>query len=163
MTASGVLRMLQVGDVAPDFTLPSDDGTPVSLAGFRGKPVVVYFYPKDATEDCTTEACGFRDAWSRIRRRGAVVLGISRDPVRSHARFRAAQGLPFPLLADLDLAVAEAFGVKVQKQMFGKKYWTNHRVTFVLDGDGVVRHVFEKVQVDRHADDVLEVLAALAR
>jgi peroxiredoxin Q/BCP len=154
------LRMLQEGDPAPDFTTVADDGTPVSLAGLRGTTVILYFYPKDDTTDCTEQACGFRDAWRTIRRRGATVLGVSRNDAKTHRKFRAKHALPFPLLVDDDHAIAEAYGVWVEKSMYGKKYFGIARTTFVIDAGGIIRHVFRKVQVTGHAQAVLATLAS---
>jgi peroxiredoxin Q/BCP len=150
--------MLEVGDVAPDFTSVSDDGVSVSLSALRGTTVVLYFYPKDDTTDCTTQACGFRDAWRKLRRRGATVLGVSRDDLKAHKKFRAKHALPFPLLADDDHAIAQAYGVWVEKSMYGKKYFGIARTTFVIDAEGIVRHVFRKVQVTGHAEEILAVV-----
>lgn len=150
--------MLTAGDKAPSFTLPDHSGTPVTLRGLEGKTVVVYFYPKDDTSGCTTEACEFRDAWSEVRATGAVVLGISPDGQSSHARFRTKFGLPFSLLADEDHAVAEAFGVWGEKSMYGRKYFGILRTTFIIDGEGVIRHVFETVKPKGHAAEVLALL-----
>ncbi len=152
------LRMLQEGDPAPDFITVADDGTPVSLVALRGTPVVLYFYPKDDTTDCTEQACGFRDAWRKLRRRGATVLGVSRDDAKSHRKFRAKHALPFPLLIDEDHAIAGAYGVWVERSMYGKKYFGIARTTFVIDADGIIRHVFRKVQVSGHAEDILAAL-----
>ena len=148
-----------VGDLAPDFTLAADDGTTVTLSALRGRPVVLYFYPKDDTSGCTTQACGLRDDFPRFQAAGAVVLGVSPDPVRSHAKFRAKFDLPFPLLADTDHAVAEAYGVWVEKSMYGRTYWGNERTTFVVGADGRVAHVLEKVKPAEHAAQVAALLA----
>lgn len=152
--------MLKPGDRAPEFTLPSDGGRTVSLRELRGRTVVLYFYPKDDTPGCTTEACEFRDRWAEVQRSGAVVLGVSPDPVASHDRFKAKFALPFPLLADEDHAVAEAYGVWGEKTMFGRPYMGVHRTTFVIDAEGRIARVFEKVKPEGHAAQVLEALAA---
>jgi len=152
--------MLKAGDRAPAFTLPADDGSTVSLAGLAGRPVVLYFYPKDDTSGCTTEACGFRDAWADVRATGAVVLGVSPDGVASHARFRAKHRLPFPLLADTDHAVAERYGVWGEKSMYGRKYQGILRTTFLIDAEGRIARVFEKVKPKGHAAEVLAALRA---
>jgi len=146
------------GTAAPDFTLISDSGESVSLSSLRGKPVVLYFYPKDNTPGCTKQACGIRDAWGEFERRGAVVLGVSPDGESSHAKFRDKFGLPFPLLADTGHATAEAYGVWVEKSMYGKKYMGVERSTFVIDAEGNVTKVLRKVKPETHADDVLAVL-----
>ena len=147
-----------VGSRAPAFELDADDGTTVSLAGLRGRIVVLYFYPKDDTSGCTTEACGIRDAWAAIRRSGAVVLGVSPDSVASHERFKRKYSLPFPLLADPDHRVAEAYGAWGEKSMYGRKYHGILRTTFVIDPDGIVRHVFERVKPKGHAEEILAAL-----
>jgi peroxiredoxin Q/BCP len=150
--------MIEEGKPAPDFSLTSDAGETVTLAGLRGKPVVLYFYPKDNTPGCTKQACGIRDAWGEFERRGAVVLGVSPDGESSHAKFRDKFGLPFPLLADTGHATAEAYGVWVEKSMYGKKYMGVERSTFVIDAEGNVSKVLRKVKPETHADDVLAVL-----
>ncbi len=150
--------MIEEGKPAPDFSLTSDAGETVTLADLRGKPVVLYFYPKDNTPGCTKQACGIRDAWGEFERRGAVVLGVSPDGEKSHAKFRDKFGLPFPLLADTGHATAEAYGVWVEKSMYGKKYMGVERSTFVIDAEGNVAKVLRKVKPETHADDVLAVL-----
>ena len=147
-----------VGAEAPDFTLPAGDGSQVHLTDLRGKTVLLYFYPKDDTPGCTTEACAFRDAWGELRRRGIVVLGVSRDDVKSHQKFAKKYSLPFPLLADLGGVVAQRYGVWVEKSMYGKKYMGIERTTFVIDEQGKIAHIFPKVKVDQHYDEVLEAL-----
>ncbi|HEX9108763.1 MAG TPA: peroxiredoxin, partial [Longimicrobiales bacterium] len=119
--------MPEVNDVAPDFTLLTQDGTPLRLSDLRGRKVVLYFYPKDDTPGCTAQACGLRDAWGELERRGAVVLGVSPDSVKAHVRFRQKFGLPFTLLADTEHAVAETYGVWKEKSMYGRKYMGNER------------------------------------
>lgn len=152
--------MPQAGDAAPQFSLPSDEGKKIALKELRGRPVVLYFYPKDDTSGCTTEACEFRDHWSDVEAAGAVVLGVSPDPVESHAKFRKKFDLPFPLLADTDHSVAEAYGVWGEKSMYGRKYEGVHRTTFLIGPDGRITHVFEKVKPAGHAAEVLAALAA---
>lgn len=147
------------GDAAPEFTLPSDRGGDVSLASLRGRPVVLYFYPKDDTSGCTTQACEFRDSWAEVQARGAVVLGVSPDSVASHQKFRDKFSLPFPLLADEDHAVAEAYGVWGEKSMYGRKYQGILRTTFLIDPAGRIARVFEKVKPKGHAAEVLDALA----
>ena len=149
----------KAGEPAPTFALPSDEGRTVSLAGLKGRPVVLYFYPKDDTSGCTTQACEFRDRWSDVEAAGAVVLGVSPDPVDSHVKFRKKFDLPFPLLADTDHAVAEAYGVWGEKSMYGRKYEGIHRTTFLIGPDGRIARVFEKVKPKGHAAEVLAALA----
>jgi peroxiredoxin Q/BCP len=152
--------MLTPGTQAPAFTLPADDGSTVSLKDYRGRTVVLYFYPKDDTSGCTTEACEFRDSWKAVQRAGAVVLGVSPDGVVSHQQFKDKYRLPFPLLADTDHAVAEAFGVWGEKSMYGRKYFGILRTTFLIDGSGNVARVFEKVKPKGHAAEVLAAVEA---
>ncbi|MSO95418.1 MAG: thioredoxin-dependent thiol peroxidase [Thermoleophilia bacterium] len=147
------------GATAPDFSLVSETGATVSLSALRGSPIVLYFYPKDDTPGCTTQACGIRDAWGAFERSGAVVLGISPDGEASHLRFKAKFDLPFTLLSDPDHATAEAYGVWVEKSMYGKTYMGVERATFVIDATGTVTRVMRKVKPDSHADDVLASLA----
>jgi peroxiredoxin Q/BCP len=139
--------------------LPSDTGESVTLSEFRGKPVVLYFYPKDNTSGCTTQACGIRDAWSEFEAAGAVVLGVSPDAVSSHAKFKGDYGLPFTLLADPDHAVAEAYGVWAQKSRYGRTYMGIVRSTFVIGAHGNIVKAMRNVQPATHADNVLAVLA----
>jgi peroxiredoxin Q/BCP len=153
--------MLKAGDQAPDFTLPTDDGSSLTLSSLRGRPVVLYFYPKDDTPGCTTESCEFRELVPRFDKLDAHVLGISPDSVKSHARFRDKYQLNFPLLADEGHAVADRYGVWQQKSMFGMKYWGNARTTFVIDATGRIAHVFEKVKAAGHAAKVAEVVGKL--
>lgn len=151
--------MLSVGDRAPSFALPDQDGKVVRLSDFAGTTVVLYFYPKDDTPGCTTQACGMRDNWERVKAAGAVVLGVSPDAPAKHVAFRKKFDLPFPLLADVDHTVAEAYGAWGEKSMYGKKYFGILRTTFIIDGDGVIRHLFEKVKPQGHADQVQKALA----
>jgi peroxiredoxin Q/BCP len=151
--------MVSEGDAAPDFTLESDSGEQVTLSSFRGRPVVLYFYPKDNTSGCTTEACGIRDAWSEFEAAGAVVLGVSPDGVASHASFKASYDLPFTLLADPDHAVAETYGVWVEKSRYGRTYMGIRRSTFVIDPEGTVVKAMLDVKPATHADDVLAELS----
>jgi thioredoxin-dependent peroxiredoxin len=146
------------GQLAPDFELQSDAGETVRLADLKGKPVVLYFYPKDDTPGCTKQACGIRDAWDSFRERGAVVLGVSPDDEGSHAKFKRKYGLPFTLLADPDHRLADEYGFWVQKSMAGKKYMGIERSTVVIDSDGNVARVFRKVKPDEHAEHVLGAL-----
>jgi len=150
---------VEPGSGAPDFTLTSDTGESVSLGSMRGSPVVLYFYPRDDTPGCTTQACGIRDAWGAFQDTGAVVLGVSPDDEASHAEFRAKYDLPFALLADPDHAVAEAYGVWVERSFDGKTFMGIERSTFVIDADGVLTTVMRGVKPDGHAADVLAALA----
>ena len=150
--------MLEEGQPAPDFTLPTDSGDEISLTALRGKPVVLYFYPKDDTPGCTVQALGIRDAWGEFERSGAVVLGVSPDSPKSHVKFRDKYSLPFTLLADEDHTVAEAYGVWVEKSFAGKKYMGVERSTFVIGPDGTLAKVMRQVKPDSHAEDVLAAL-----
>jgi peroxiredoxin Q/BCP len=147
--------MLKAGDQAPDFKAATDSGEAVSLKDFRGKKVVLYFYPKDNTPGCTREACDFRDAISRFKKKGVVVLGISPDSIESHKKFKAKFELPFPLLADEDHKIAEAYGAWGEKSMYGKKFLGIIRSTFLIDEKGKIAEAFEKVKVDGHVDQLL--------
>lgn len=149
---------IEEGERAPDFTLPTDDGGTLRLSGLRGAPVVLYFYPKDDTPGCTREACGFRDAAADLAARKAVVLGVSRDSVAAHAKFRAKHRLPFTLLVDADHAVAEKYGAWREKTLYGKKSMGIVRSTFVITSTGRVAKVFRSVKPDGHAAQVLEAL-----
>ncbi|HEY6546452.1 MAG TPA: thioredoxin-dependent thiol peroxidase [Vicinamibacteria bacterium] len=153
--------MLAEGKKAPDFTLESNAGGTVRLKDLRGKNVVVYFYPKDDTPGCTREACAFRDSQAALKKKGAVVLGVSGDSVASHDKFKTKYKLNFPLLSDPDKAVAKKFGAWGEKVLYGKKTIGMIRSTFVIDGEGIVRKVFPRVRVDGHADQVLAALAEL--
>ena len=155
------MAMVKEGRKAPDFTLPSSAGGEVSLKGLRGRPVVLYFYPKDDTPGCTKEACAFRDTQASLEKRGAIVLGVSGDSLASHEKFKAKHKLNFPLLADADKAVAKRYGAWGEKLLYGKKVTGMIRSTFIIDGDGVVRKVFPRVRVDGHAERVLEALSLL--
>ncbi len=153
------MAKLAPGDPAPPFSLPADDGREVSLKDFRGRKVVLYFYPKDDTPGCTTEACGFRDTWKEVVEAGAVVLGVSPDDVPSHARFRKKYGLPFPLLADRDHRVAEVYGAWGEKVLYGRKHQGVLRTTFIIDEAGRIARVFERVKPAGHASEVLASLS----
>jgi thioredoxin-dependent peroxiredoxin len=150
---------LNVGDTAPDFTIPDQNGDPVTLSKLRGKPVVLYFYPKADTPGCTTQACGVRDHKADYANLGAIVLGVSPDPIKPIAKFVNKFDLGFPLLSDEDHAVAEQYGVWVEKSMYGRTYMGNERTTFVIGPDGVITQVFRKVKPAQHDELVLEALA----
>jgi peroxiredoxin Q/BCP len=150
--------MVSEGTPAPDFTLTSDAGTKVTLSEFRGKPVVIYFYPKDDTPGCTAQACGIRDAYGEFERAGAVVLGISPDDEKKHVKFKDKYELPFTLLADPEHEVAERYGTWAEKRYRGKTYMGIKRTTFLVAPDGTVAKVMHDVKPDKHADDVLAAL-----
>jgi peroxiredoxin Q/BCP len=151
--------MIEPGATAPDFTLPDQDGNDVRLVDLRGKTVVLYFYPRAGTPGCTTQACGVRDRRADYEAAGAVVLGVSPDTVAKIRRFSERYQLGFTLLADADHAVAERYGVWVEKSRYGRMYWGNSRTTFIIDGDGVVRHVIPSVTPATHDDEVLAAIA----
>jgi peroxiredoxin Q/BCP len=150
---------VSVGDKAPDFTMPTDGNGSVSLSKLRGKPVVLYFYPKDDTSGCTAEACGFRDTFPDYGKTGAAVIGVSRDSVASHDKFKKKHDLPFILASDAN--VTEKYGVWVEKSMYGRKYMGIDRSTFLIDKDGVVRNIWHKVKVPGHVAEVLKAAKAL--
>jgi peroxiredoxin Q/BCP len=153
--------MLEPGDQAPDFTLPDQHGNPVTLSSLRGRTVVLYFYPKADTPGCTAQACGVRDHRADYEQADAVVLGVSPDAPRKIAKFDQKYGLGFPLLGDEDHAVAEAYGVWVQKSMYGKKYMGMERSTFVIGADGTIQDIFRKVKPAEHDERVLGSLAGI--
>lgn len=150
--------MLKVGDKAPAFTLPTGDGAKMDLKEFKGKKVVLYLYPKDNTSGCTKEACSFQENLPALKKKGAVVLGVSVDTVESHAKFAAKYGLSFPLLSDDKKEILKAYGVWREKSMYGRKFMGIERTTFVIDEQGSISHVFPKVKVDGHTKEVLNVL-----
>ena len=150
--------MVEEGGPAPDFSLTSDSGDVVSLSDLRGRPVVLYFYPRDDTPGCTAQACGIRDVWSEFEKKGAVVLGVSPDSPKKHVRFREKHSLPFVLLSDEAHEVAEAYGTWVEKSMYGKTYMGTERSTFIIDENGVLTKIMRKVKPADHADDVLAAL-----
>jgi peroxiredoxin Q/BCP len=152
---------LEIGDKAPSFTLPTDGGGKISLNNFKGKPVVLYFYPKDDTSGCTTEACAFRDQLPDFSKLKATVIGVSRDSTASHDKFKTKYKLPFPLAADEDGKVCEAYGVWVEKSMYGRNYMGIERSSFLIDGKGTLRGVWRKVKVPGHVEEVLEAAKAL--
>ncbi len=148
--------MLKAGDKAPDFNAKDQDGNDVKLSDLKGTRVVLYFYPKDDTPGCTKEACSFRDADDVFRSKGIRVLGVSTDSEKSHQKFISKFQLPFDLLADTDKQIVESYGVWAEKSMYGKKYMGTLRKTFLIDGDGKIVKIFDKVNVAEHADEVLE-------
>jgi peroxiredoxin Q/BCP len=151
---------LKPGDNAPSFTLPTGDGKEVSLSDLKGKKVVLYFYPKDDTPGCTREACSFRDGFSRIKKKGAVILGVSPDDPESHARFAEKYGLPFTLVSDEKRELVKKYGVWKERSMYGRKFMGIERTTFIIDEKGRISHIFPKVKVDGHFDEVLEALSS---
>lgn len=152
---------IEAGTPAPDFRMPTDGGGSIGLKDFRGRKVILYFYPKDDTSGCTKEACGFRDLMPDFTGTDAVVIGVSRDGIASHDRFKAKYGLPFTLASDEDGTVCESYGTWVEKNMYGRKYMGIERATFLIDGEGVVRGVWRKVKVPGHVEAVLEAAKAL--
>jgi peroxiredoxin Q/BCP len=148
----------KVGDLAPAFTTIATDGSTIRLGDFAGKWVVLYFYPKDDTPGCTKEACGFRDVYAQLQKKGAVVLGVSADSAKSHAKFTEKFKLPFPLLADETREIVQAYGVWGEKTFMGRKYFGIHRVTFLIGPDGRVKAVWPKVKPEEHAAEVLAAL-----
>ena len=150
--------MLKAGTTAPDFKTTNTNGENVRLKDYRGKKVVLYFYPKDDTPGCTKEACAFRDAYSEFKKKGAVVLGVSPDPVKSHDKFTEKFKLPFPLLADPDKKIVQDYGVWGEKFFMGRKYMGTHRVTFLIGPNGKIKKIWPKVKPEEHADEVLAAL-----
>jgi peroxiredoxin Q/BCP len=152
------MASLRINDKAPSFTLLSTEGKEISLGDFIGKKVILYFYPKDDTPGCTKEACSFRDNLARVKKKGAVVFGISADAVKSHQKFTEKYDLNFPLLSDESKAVIKAYGVWKNKSFMGKSYMGIERTTFIIDEQGKIIHIFPKVKVDGHVDEILKVL-----
>jgi peroxiredoxin Q/BCP len=152
---------LKEGDKAPDFSVPDNTGARISLKDFKSKPVVLYFYPKDDTPGCTKEACGFRDAYSEFKKAGAVVLGVSTDPIKSHQKFVEKFSLPFQLLSDDEKKIVAAYGVWGEKAFMGRKYMGTHRVTFLIDGNGRLAKIWPEVKPEQHAEEVLAAIKAL--
>ncbi|MHB1218667.1 MAG: thioredoxin-dependent thiol peroxidase [Alphaproteobacteria bacterium] len=152
---------LKLGDKAPAFTMDSDGGGKISLSDFKGKTLVLYFYPKDDTPGCTKEACGFRDSHAALKRRGVAVLGVSKDSAASHDKFKAKYKLPFALGSDAEIATAKAYGVWVKKTNYGREYMGMERSTFLIDGKGVIRGIWRGVKVNGHVEAVTEAIKAL--
>lgn len=156
------MAILKIGDTAPAVSLPDETGTTVTLADFKGKPVVIYFYPKDDTPGCTAESCDFRDNLTAFSRTNVQILGISKDSVKSHAKFKEKYGLNFPLLADTETKAAQDYGVWVEKSMMGKKYMGTERSTFLIDASGKIAAIWPKVSVTGHVGAVLKAVEELA-
>jgi peroxiredoxin Q/BCP len=154
------MARLEAGDEVPTFEMTADDGTLVSSAGLTGTRYVLYFYPKDDTPGCTTQACGLRDNWSRVTATGITLFGVSPDSVRRHVKFRQKYALPYPLLSDAGHQVAEAFGVWIEKQFAGRSYMGVERSTFVIGSNGRIEHVLAAVKPAEHVDQLVDVLAA---
>ncbi|MFQ5602373.1 MAG: thioredoxin-dependent thiol peroxidase [bacterium] len=153
--------MLQEGQRAPEFTVKNHENEEVSLSDFRGRNVVLYFYPKDNTSGCTKEACGFRDLRAEFERVNAVILGVSPDSVKSHRNFISKYDLPFPLLSDVDKEVVQLYGVWQEKSMYGRKYLGVVRTTYVIDSEGIIRKIYPKVKVTEHPQAVLDFVKSL--
>jgi len=154
---------LKIGDAAPDFTLPGDDGKDISLKSFKGQKVVLYFYPKDDTPGCTKEACAFRDSLSQFNKLNAHVIGLSKDSVAKHEKFKTKYDLNFPLASDENGEVCENYGVWVEKSMYGKKYMGIERATFLIDENGKIEQIWRKVKVPGHAEDVQKAIQNTAK
>jgi peroxiredoxin Q/BCP len=152
---------VDAGDTAPDFTLPTDGGGEISLSALKGKPVVLYFYPKDDTSGCTREAMGFRDTLAEFGQAGAAVIGVSKDSVARHDKFKAKHDLNFPLVSDEEGTLCAAYGVWVEKSMYGRKYMGIERATFLIGGDGKIARAWRKVKVPGHVEEVLAAVRAL--
>jgi peroxiredoxin Q/BCP len=149
---------LKAGDKAPDFTAKDQNGKTISLGDFKGKTVILYFYPKDDTPGCTAEACDFRDNYQSLEGKGFEVIGVSTDDEKSHKKFETKYSLPFPLIADTDQAIVEAYGVWGEKNMYGKKYMGTIRTTFIIDADGAIKQVIDKVDTKAASQQVLDLL-----
>jgi len=152
------MSQLKAGDKAPEFTAKDQDGTPVSLTDFKGKTVVLYFYPKDNTPTCTVEACDFRDNYQSLLSKGYQVIGVSADDEKSHKKFIKKYNLPFPLLADTDMEIVNAYGVWGEKKLFGREYMGIIRTTFIIGADGAIQHVIDKVDSQAASQQVLDLV-----
>ena len=155
------MALLQVGDKAPDFTLPTDSDSEISLSSLKGHKIILYFYPKDDTPGCTKQACGFRDALPQFSKLDAHIIGVSKDSPAKHDKFKAKYDLNFPLAADEDGQLCEAYGVWVEKNMYGRKYMGIERTTFLIDEQGTIQHIWRKVKVKDHIEDVAQTLESL--
>lgn len=150
--------MLNIGESAPDFTLASDTQETITLSKLKGQKIVLYFYPKDNTSGCTRQACDIRDSWEAIKTKGVKIIGISKDSLKSHAKFRENHQLNFPLLSDEKGEVCEKYGTWIEKSMYGRKYMGIDRATFIIDENGIISHIWRKVKVPGHIKEVLEKL-----
>ncbi len=155
------MSALEVGHKAPAFSSPADDGTKISLKDFKGKTFVLYFYPKDDTSGCTKEACSFTENMSAFNKLGVPVIGVSKDSIEKHKKFKEKYGLNFPLISDEDGAVCEAYGTWIEKSMYGRKYMGIDRATFIIDGSGKIAAIWRKVKVPGHVEDILNVLKSV--
>lgn len=149
---------LEIGTLAPNFSLPTDEGKTITLSELTGKKVVVYFYPKDATPGCTKEACSFRDFKQNFEKKNTIIIGISKDSIKSHKNFKEKQGLNFVLASDESGEVCEAYGVWVEKSMYGRKYFGIERSTFLIDENGKIEKIWKKVSVPGHVEEVFETI-----
>jgi peroxiredoxin Q/BCP len=152
------MAILKAGDKAPDFTAKDQNGKEISLSQFKGTQVILYFYPKDDTPGCTAEACDFRDNYQSLQGKGFQVIGVSTDDEKSHKKFETKYSLPFPLIADADKHIVETYGVWVEKNMYGKKYMGTARTTFIIDADGVISKIIEKVDTKNSSQQVLDLV-----
>lgn len=151
--------MINVGDRAPDFSLPSTDGALFTLKDHRGKKVVLYFYPKDNTPGCTKEACSFRDVFAEFQKNNAIIVGVSTDSIASHQNFASKYKLPFPLLSDEKKEVVRLYGVWKKKSLYGKTFYGIERTTFVINEEGIIEHIFRRVKVEHHSNEVLTLIS----
>ncbi len=152
------MTTLKIGDKAPDFTLPKDGGGTITLSALKGQKVILYFYPKDDTSGCTKEACSFNENLKPLEKLNAAVIGISKDSVKSHDKFKAKYGLTFPLVSDENNTVCEQYGTWVEKSLYGRKYMGIDRVTFLIDEQGVIAQIWPKVKVEGHTQEIMEAL-----
>jgi peroxiredoxin Q/BCP len=157
------MKELNTGDKAPDFSMPADGGKNLSLSDFKGKKLVLYFYPKDDTPGCTKESCDFRDNLTQLNNLGAQVVGLSKDSVAKHDKFKEKHKLNFPLISDENCEICEAYGVWVEKSMYGRKYMGIERSTFLIDEEGIIRHIWRKVKVKDHVRDVISTIGDIAK
>jgi peroxiredoxin Q/BCP len=160
-TSSPTIDRLEPGDAAPDFEAPTQDGDTLRLSDYRGQYVALYFYPKDGTAGCTKQACNLRDGYASLQDAGIAVIGVSEDDVASHEDFAAEHDLPFPLVADPEHEILEAYGVYGERQMYGNTFMGTQRTTYLIGPDGTIEHVFKRPKTDRHASEILQKFEAL--